>query len=287
MTMTGNAATRTVGLRDVVARHETFLVDQFGVLHDGTSAYPGAIEALAQMTKEGRTVLLLSNSGKRAAQNIKRLNSLGFSPETYSAFVSSGEVAWHLLKRELDSGEMPRGARCLLLARDADRSAIDGLGFRETDNGGDADVILLSGSRGDSMAMDDYRRLLEPAARRGVPCLCTNPDKIMLTPTGPHYGAGAIADTYEAMGGSVRWIGKPYPEMYRFALEAIGTAPSRAVCCIGDSVEHDIAGGAGLGLSTALVRSGILAELGADDLDALFRDHGTRPDYVIDRFAMA
>lgn len=286
MTMTGNTATQTVSLRDLMARHETFLVDQFGVLHDGTNAYPGAIEALARMTKEGRTVLLLSNSGKRAAQNIKRLNSLGFSPDTYSAFVSSGEVAWHLLKRELENGEMQKGSRCLLLARDDDRSAIDGLGFRETDNGGDAGVILLSGSRGDSMAMDDYRRLMEPAARRGVPCLCTNPDKIMLTPTGPHFGAGAIADAYEAMGGTVRWIGKPYPEMYRFALEAIGTEPSRAISCIGDSVEHDIAGGAGLGLSTALVRSGILAGMGADDLEALFAGHGARPDYLIDRFAL-
>lgn len=275
-----------IGLAGLVGRHGTFFVDQFGVLHDGTLAYPGAIDALALMTRAGCTVVLLSNSGKRAAPNIKRLNTLGFAPDTYSAFVSSGEVAWHLLKRELDSGQMAGGSRCLLVARDDDRSAIEGLGFVDAVDGADADVILLSGSRGDRITMADYEALLAPAARRGIPCLCTNPDKIMLTPAGPHFGAGAIADAYEAMGGPVRWIGKPYPDMYRFALDMIGATPSPDICCIGDSIEHDIAGGAGLGLTTALVRSGILADLDEHELKRLYAEHGARPDYTIDRFAM-
>ena len=280
-----SSAANPASLAEIVRRHELFFVDQFGVLHDGTTAYPGAIDALGRIMAAGKTVVLLSNSGKRAAANIKRLNRLGFTPDLFSAFVSSGEVAWHLLRRDLDSGTMTTGARCLLLARDDDRSAIEGLGFSETATGADADVILLSGSQGDRMAMDEYRAILEPAARRGVPCLCTNPDKIMLTPTGPHFGAGAIADAYEAMGGAVRWIGKPYPEMYHYALEVVQAEPTPAVCCIGDSVEHDIAGGAGIGLSTALVRSGILAEMTDHALDGLLRQHAVRPDYIIDRFS--
>ena len=48
----------------------------------------------------------------------------------------------------------------------------------------------------------------------------------------------------------------------------------------------DIAGGAGLGLTTALVRSGILADLDEHELKRLYAEHGARPDYTIDRFAM-
>ena len=45
----------------------------------------------------------------------------------------------------------------------------------------------------------------------------------------------------------MRWIGKPYREIYDYALKAIGR-PDRALC-IGDSAEHDVGGGRSAGLT--------------------------------------
>ncbi|HEU0222833.1 MAG TPA: HAD hydrolase-like protein [Paracoccaceae bacterium] len=97
--------------------------------------------------------------------------------------------------------------------------------------------------------------------------------------------AGRIAELYEALGGSVGWIGKPHPEIYRAALAIAGDPPARRVICIGDSVEHEFAGARSVGLASALVGSGILAGLGAGELAELFLRHGATPDYLLPRVA--
>ena len=55
-----------------------------------------------------------------------------------------------------------------------------------------------------------------------LPALCCNPDKLMLTPQGLMPAPGAIAALYEELGGTVSWIGKPYPAIYREAARRIG-----------------------------------------------------------------
>lgn len=266
-------------------RHDVFFVDQFGVLHDGTAPYPGAVEALARLHDLGRTVVLLSNSGKRAASNERRLAGLGFRPGSWDLFLSSGEVAWSIFSGRVGDDRLAPGSRCLLLARDDDRSAVDGLDIRIVADGSEADVVLISGSEGERLSLDDYRRMLEPAARRGVRAYCTNPDKIMLTSVGPRFGAGRIAEAYAEMGGPVTWIGKPFSAIYETALALVGTPAPQRVVGIGDSVEHDIAGAAGAGLASALVRSGILATMDEAALAALFAEEGAVPDYVLPAFA--
>lgn len=270
------------GVRDLAARFDIFVLDQFGVLHDGVAAYPGVIDALANLKRAGKTVLLLSNSGKRSKPNEARLITLGFTREHWDYFLSSGEVAWQTLRQSLKA---ETSLRCLLISRDGDRSAVEGLPLTLTEGGTDADIVLLSASEGDRYPPDHYRRLLEPAAARGVTCLCTNPDKIMLTSVGPLYGAGQIADLYAEMGGPVTWIGKPFPEIYSAAKRLLGDPDPARIVCVGDSVEHDIAGGHAAGFSTALVTTGVLATNTSEEKARLFAEHGATPDFQLPMFA--
>lgn len=266
------------GLAELAERFDVFILDQFGVLHDGSAPYPGAVEALRRLKTAGKRILLLSNSGKRSAPNEARLARLGFPPDDWDHFLSSGEVAWWML------AEQPRQAparRCLLIARDGDRSAVEGLPLMLTESGADADIVLLSASEGDRHDLEHYRRLLAPAAGRDVACLCTNPDRIMLTSAGPRFGAGRIAELYEELGGRVTWIGKPFPEIYAAALDLLGRPAPARVICIGDSIEHDIAGGRSAGLATALVTTGILEAATPQERARLFAQHGAAPDYLL------
>lgn len=267
------------GVSELTGRYDHFILNQFGVLHDGQQPYPGAVETLVRLRENARSVTLLSNSGKRSAPNEARLVRLGFRPGSWTHFLSSGEVAWRRLH---DAGGGRK--RCLLIARDGDTSAVEGLPLDLTRSGEDADIVLLSASEGDRFDLDHYRALLEPAAARGVPCLCTNPDKIMLTAVGPRFGAGRIAELYEEMGGLVTWIGKPFPEIYADAMALTGNPDPSRVVCVGDSIEHDIAGGAGAGLATALVMTGVLTDLDDDARAALFRRHGAQPNYAMSAF---
>lgn len=270
------------GARDLAGRFDIFILDQFGVLHDGSAPYPGAVEALVQLKAAGKRILLLSNSGKRSAPNEARLVRLGFQPGSWDHFLSSGETAWLSLQRSL---RHRAGLRCLLISRDGDRCAVEGLPLTLTDNSAEADMVLLSASEGDRYGLDHYRRLLAPAAERGVECLCTNPDKIMLTAVGPRFGAGRIADLYAEMGGPVTWIGKPFPEIYGAALDMLGNPDPADVVCIGDSIEHDIAGSEGAGLAAALVKTGILEQASDADKARLFAEHGATPDFLLRTFA--
>ena len=272
-------------LSALVRRYDVFFVDQFGVLHDGHKAYPGAIEGLERLKASGGTIVLLSNSGRRARPNEERMLRLGFRPRSWDLFVSSGEVAWRKFAGETAEPDLRPGTKCLLVARDGDRSAVDGLDLELVEDGAKAEIVLLTGSEGDRFPLDHYRALLAPAAGVGAPLVCTNPDKIMLTATGPTFGAGRIAEMYAELGGKVEWIGKPYKEIYQAALDLVGNPPLDRVVGIGDSIEHDIVGAKNAGIASALVRSGILADLDRTGLEALYRRHGARPDHLLSRFA--
>jgi len=270
---------RIAGLREIAGAFDVFFLDQFGVLHDGAEPYPGVIDALRESKAAGKTLVVISNSGKRARPNIERLTRLGFADGTFDALISSGEVAHGMIaagKLALSAGSRPT---CLLLTRDNDRSAVDGLDIELVDDAAEADMIFLGGSEGDRYDEQHYVDLLRDAAHRGTPCLCTNPDKIMLTSSGRRFGAGRIAELYEAMGAPVIWVGKPYPEIYDFALETIGSPARDRVLCIGDSVEHDIAGAKAAGLTSLLIESGVLDGAPAEELQNLFRRHAATPEF--------
>ncbi|MBP1861379.1 TIGR01459 family HAD-type hydrolase [Rhizobium herbae] len=263
---------------------DAFLIDQFGVLRDGKGPYPGAAETLVRLKQSGKTIIILSNSGKRSAENDRRLAALGFDPESWDWFLTSGEVAWKILGSESLGEGKGLARKCLLISRDGDTSPLDGLDLIRTERGDDADFILLAASEGDVRPLADYETLLAPAARRAVPCLCTNPDKIMLTKEGTAFGAGRIAELYEELGGTVRWIGKPFPDIYATALEFLGLIDPERICCIGDSIEHDIAGAAGAGLKSVLVTTGILETASDAERQALFAEHGAIPDFILPKF---
>lgn len=272
--------TDLIGLME---RFDTFLLDQFGVLLDGTKAYPDAPAALAELARRGKRVGILTNSGKRAGPNLARLAKMGFDPEHITAVTSSGEAAHAVLKARIGES-LPQGGAVLLLSRDGDRSAIDGLDLTVTEDANAADLILIAGSRGDVLPLDHYRQILEGPARRGTPALCTNPDMKMLTPGGLAFGAGKIGETYREMGGPVEEIGKPHPLIYRVALDRLGSEPADVVC-IGDSPAYDIRGAHGVGCQGALTRTGIHAE---EPLEAVLAPAPAtdRPDYVIPAFSL-
>jgi HAD superfamily hydrolase (TIGR01459 family) len=281
---------------EALARHyEGFLLDQFGVLHDGERPFEGVLDALGHLKKCQRAVIILSNSGKRAAPNEARLAGLGIERGLYAELISSGEIAWAGLRSRRGPAFADLGRHCLYFSRGGDRSAIDGLDLQTVEDAARADFVLLTGMDGDPRAHAAARRQLEIARRRGLPLVCTNPDLVSLEGRVRVAGPGAIASDYEKAGGEVRWIGKPWPLVYRTALERL-VLPAAKVVAVGDSLDHDIDGAAAAGLDAALVLAGVHAGDFADTrseedigrtVDGLRPPRATRPRWVLRRFALA
>lgn len=277
-------AFRDVNLKDVAEDFDAFLIDQFGVLLNGPSIYPGAPEALARLAELGRPILLLSNSGKRSGPNEQRLVERGFARDAFLGVLSSGEAA-HFALQEAVGNTLPNGAKVFLIARDEDKSAIEGLDLTLTDQMDDADLLLIAGSEAEQHTLQHYGSLLKIAAECQIPCWCTNPDQTMLTKAGPMFGAGRIAKLYEELGGQVEWFGKPHQPIYQIALKKLGRPLPSRVLCIGDSPEHDIRGGQDAGCVTALVRTGIHGGESLAGVQAICTKHNVQPDFLLSRFA--
>ena len=245
-------------LEDLASQFDAFFVDQFGVLMDASGPYPFAINAIKQLSKYNKPIILLSNSGKRAEQNCERLEKLGFDLNLFTAVITSGEVAYWTIKNKF-ADESVTNPKIYLISRDADTSPINGISCEIAENTNEADYLIIAGSESDRRPLSYYISLLEPLATREVPAFCTNPDLIMLTQNETSFGAGLIAKEYERMGGAVTWFGKPHPLIYKFALNKIHKIETKKVLCIGDSLEHDIRGSFNANCSSALVKTGIAA----------------------------
>jgi HAD superfamily hydrolase (TIGR01459 family) len=269
----------------IASSFKAVFFDQYGVLHDGHKPYPGARDALAALKSHGVKIVVLSNSGRTGAANAERLTTLGFEPGFYDFLVTSGDVARTLLKCGRFPALLAPGARCFVISRGGNDEFASALGIVPTTYSSEADLVIIAGSQADKVSLDDYRASLAPAAQRGTPCMCVNPDKLMLTAAGNAPGAGRIAEIYEELGGVVTWVGKPFLEIYRAAAELSRVENPRDVLCVGDSVEHDIAGANRFGAFAALVRTGVLADLSDKELAAEIGRHGALPDYVIRNLA--
>jgi HAD superfamily hydrolase (TIGR01459 family) len=272
----------TIALDDLIKNYDVFFVDQFGVLRDDSGPYPQAIEALSKLKRAGKTVVLLSNSGRSGDYNAQRLLALGFERASFDRFVTSGDVAYDILSRA-ESPVRP-GAKCLTISSGGDRNLADALGLISIDDALSADLIIISGSEAERIEMATYRKMLEPAAARQLPCFCTNPDIHKLANGAIAPGAGSIAKIYEELGGRVTWLGKPHPEIYNYALSRVGNPQRHRVMCIGDSIEHDILGARQSNLASTLVRTGILADNSLEELSALMAAIEARPTYMLPSF---
>ncbi|MDI7864137.1 TIGR01459 family HAD-type hydrolase [Rhizobiaceae bacterium n13] len=267
----------------LAARYDAFFIDQFGVLRDDDGAYPGANAALLYLKAIGKVVVILSNSGRSGEYNGDRLVKLGFDRSGFDHFLTSGDVAHRILDRET-SGKAGI-TRCLTISSGGDRNLAERLGFETVEDATLADIVIISGSEAERIPLSAYRDRLRPAAERKVPCYCTNPDRHKLVKGGGTApGAGSIALAYEMLGGPVRWFGKPHPAIYQQAQTLVSNIAADRIICIGDSIEHDIAGAAGAGLASCLVRTGVLAASSVGDFAAICEAHGAWPDFLMERF---
>ncbi|NLS07144.1 TIGR01459 family HAD-type hydrolase [Rhizobium sp. P32RR-XVIII] len=270
-----------ISLAALIDRYDYFLIDQFGVLRDD-DAYDGAVAALRRLKEAGKHVIVLSNSGRSGDYNAERFARLGFDRQLFERFVTSGDVAFNLLSA--DPNIRP-GMRAFTISSGGDQNLADRLGLVSVAQSDEADLVIISGSEAERIELEIYRRRLAPAAANNAPCVCTNPDIHKLAGGKIAPGAGAIARIYENLGGMVHWIGKPHREIYEFAMAQWASVDPAKIVCIGDSIEHDIKGASDMGLSSVLVRTGILADASEQELSELMQHFAGVPTYMMSSFS--
>ena len=249
-----------VGISELAARYDGFILDVWGVVHDGIAPIPGAVECMRSLIRTRKRIALLSNAPRRADDAARRIAEIGVPSDCYHYIMSSGEEAWQRLHRRDNPFYAALGRRCLHICSDRDLEIREGLDLDFVDNVESAHFILNTGPAGWDDTIEDYAALLRRSLERCLPMICANPDLVVMHGGKLALCAGALAQWYETEGGRVRWHGKPYRSVYDSCLALLGVGDRSRILCIGDSLRTDIAGAAAAGLDSLLIAGGIHAE---------------------------
>ena len=263
------------------------------MLHDGTQPYPGALDCLERLRAAGKTLVVLSNSGRSGEENARFIVRMGIERGLFGEVVSAGDDARDAILNCADPFYRALGRRCLVLAREHDGHLVDGLGLEVVTNVEEAEFLFALSIDAPRQSVRGWEPVLIRAAARGLPMVCGNPDLAQVTPVGMLLEAtGLLAVRYAELGGAVRAHGKPSPRIYEACLRRL-TCPRERIVAIGDSLPHDVLGANRAGLSSILIAGGVHREaLGiafGESPDparcaALFKQAGAVPDHVLPSF---
>ena len=280
------------GLSDIAADYDAFILDLWGVLHDGVRAYDHAVSTLQALKQTGKQVCLLSNVPRREFATVDRLNSLGLLPELYDHLVTSGEATHQALKQPADDWHRRLGTVAYGLSpREEAEELVEGTGKSLADDPADADFMLAIGIGDKSETLEQYQPALDAGLAKGLPLLCANPD-LIVNAGGDRLAicAGSFARYYAEQGGDVAYHGKPHAPIYQTCRDRLGLGQQARMLAVGDSMATDVTGAKRAGLDACLVTSGIhlrdLAESAGqpavpERLSSLIDRYDHTPDYAV------
>ncbi len=246
------------GFAALAGRYDGFILDLWGVIHDGVNAFPHAVDTLTRLRAAGKRTLLLSNAPRTNDAVRTMMRRMGIEDALYTDILTSGEAVRRALQSPADLWWTELGTRVFHLGPMRDRPVIDGLPLTLADSPQDADFVLNTGpdDHRNPSDMAEFEDVLQACARSRIKMICANPDLEVIRGGVRVLCAGALAMRYQELGGDVRSLGKPDPAIYQPVLQALGVPVDR-VLAVGDSLRTDIAGAAGVDLPACWVLDGI------------------------------
>ncbi|MGB7991200.1 MAG: TIGR01458 family HAD-type hydrolase [Candidatus Methylophosphatis roskildensis] len=238
------------------------LFDLDGVLYVGSRAIDGANAAIERIRSAGFACRFITNTSTLSGASLQRkVDALGFRVAA-EEIISAPQAALLYLKSR------PDPVCRLLLADDVKQDFRE---FRQSDMAADHIVV---GDIGDAWT---YRLMNEVfnCLIDGAKLIAIHKNRFWQTETGLQMDIGGFIDALEyASGVGAMLIGKPSPEFFRVALDAMGLRASEAAI-IGDDIDTDVGGGQLAGLAGILVKTGKYRQAYADA-------SAIRPDVTLD-----
>ena len=231
-------------LSDIFENYDTFVIDLWGVVHNGVALNPKAIEAVDQLKRNSKKIVFLSNAPRPSSKVINFLIKMKMDKKYLTHVMTSGEAAMH----EINQRKFGNTFYHLGPARDI--SVFEKIKDNRTtlEN---CDFILCTGLFDDyDNDLDYYKELLSKHVSKKL--ICTNPDLIVHRGNIEELCAGAIAKVFENLGGEVIYFGKPHKEVYNLCFGS-----NEKVLAIGDNLRTDIKGANNLNIDCIFISEGV------------------------------
>lgn len=273
---------------DLIDKFDLYVFDIYGVLWNGKSVISGADKTLEELKKAGKKVLIMSNGTALSTKIEESYGKRGFIKGVhYDRIVSSGD-AYHAYvlkdKRLLKFYQFGRPSKALF----------EGSQYIELAKPEDADFVYAGVPQifdgeiwRDYLTIEPFADELLSLIKMNKTLVCANPDLKAFENQydEPVIRQGSVAKFYVENGGDVEYWGKPYGNIYDYALRN-ELMPRDRMLMIGDTLQTDILGGKNYGMKTVLVRRGIselnMREAGMQDMAAYARSLNIVPDYIFE-----
>lgn len=245
-----------VNISKVMNAYNTVIVGYNGVLSDGSGIKQEASDALVEMKKAGKHIVLLSNTSSRVLSLVNYLHRNKVPVAVFDTIMTAGEILHYKFKSR--QGEFAAlGSSFYRLGDQTDKGIFSGLDYSQTDNLSKAEFIYMNGVGKNTDVMDNYLPILEHAASLGIPLVCAGNDTSSYKDGEICLAPGAIAEQYAVLGGKIITIGKPDTKILAYCLDGIPNVKKETVVVIGDNIATDIKGANLLGVSSVLISKGV------------------------------
>ncbi|MDX7952538.1 TIGR01459 family HAD-type hydrolase [Lichenihabitans sp. Uapishka_5] len=248
------------GLSELAPHYDVVLSDIWGVLHNGETHFPAAVEALTRFREGGGTVVLITNAPRPNGPIREQLDRLRVPRTAFDDVVTSGDVTIASILAQAGKPLFHIGPERDLALYEAVAALGPAPTLAPLDRAG---FVVVTGLNGDETGVpEDYDAELDAMLGRQLALICANPDLVVHIGEALRYCAGAIAERYRAKGGQVIYAGKPHAAIYDACLRAAARlrgrpVDARRVLAIGDALRTDVAGAVLQGLDVLFVTSGI------------------------------
>ena len=241
------------GLQEIQDRYDAFIIDLFGVVHDGLSLFPYVTQSFEELHRKNKKICLLSNSPRRAKGAHQQTLNMGLPKKLMPDLITSGEATYHALASHITE----YGSRCYIIGSSLVWPLLEGHSITAVENIEEADFILncLPGTEQETVSV--LERDLNTSATNKTPMICANPDLVVNIGENQHKCAGHYAQLYEELGAPVIYYGKPHIPVYEMAWERLGKPSKDRILAIGDSLHTDIQGANNFGIDSVLNLVGI------------------------------
>ena len=231
-------------LSDIYKNYDTFIIDLWGVVHNGMVLNPKAIEAIEQLENNSKRIVFLSNAPRPSSKVINFLLKMNMNKKYLSNVMTSGEAAMHAINKN------KFGKSFFHLGPPRDTSVFEKVKDNRVDLES-CDFILCTGLFDDHEDdLEYYRNYLKNYISKKL--VCTNPDLTVHRGTVEELCAGSVAKVFEDIGGEVVYFGKPHKEIYKMCF-----GPNEKVLAIGDNLRTDIKGANNLKIDCIFITEGV------------------------------
>lgn len=258
---------------------DAVLFDLDGTLYHEDHALPGAPEVIAHLRAMGKPAACITNASAYTPHRIaERLQAMGIDVAV-DAIQSSGQAAVDYIR-----SRWPKPRVCNFGGSAFEQMLPEATYVTSPSGDEPCDVVFVgTHTRVEKKPIDFERALAGLAAlRNGATLVCGCADRVFpIEDQQVEFGSGAWGALF-VYGANlpkekVHYAGKPEPSFFHHLCKRLDVTPSRCLL-VGDNLESDIAGGVGVGMTTALLLSGVTTEAAA-------RNSAIKPTVIFESMA--